>query len=380
LQCPPPPPSGTCWETSTMQCTGQACSPDHPCSQSTQRCVPQCPPPTPISQCANVPCGGPCVISPPCPPSGPCPERASLLGHCTVDAAGSCQCVPASPGPTRTPPPTPTPQCDSVPCGGPCVMSFPPFPCPGPVCNGTQGPDVPVQKGQCVLTAAGSCDCVPVSTPTPRATPMPQCSSAPCGGACIISLCPPGALCPAIASLLGQCTADATGGCQCVPVSPGPTHTPTATPTPQCSRGGCGGPCVISPPCPFGMVCPNFVQQGACQADSSGSCQCVPVGPPTPMPTPSPGFAHGHTCCECPNQGEACVDFAWVKDPRACPFGCVTQINAECESACGPGPQGGSATCVALTPCTTDQDCDDGNPCTVDRCTIDGCTHACLCV
>ena len=96
-------------------------------------------------------------------------------------------------------------------------------------------------------------------------------------------------------------------------------------------------------------------------------------------PSPTPGFAHGHTCCECARQA-ACMDFSWMKDPLPCPFDCVTHTDAECEAGCGPGPQGGPATCVALTACATDADCDDGNGCTADQCTIDGCTHACLCV
>jgi hypothetical protein len=35
---------------------------------------------------------------------------------------------------------------------------------------------------------------------------------------------------------------------------------------------------------------------------------------------------------------------------------------------------------VPLIPCASDTDCDDGNGCTIDRCTADGCTHDCVCV
>jgi hypothetical protein len=99
------------------------------------------------------------------------------------------------------------------------------------------------------------------------------------------------------------------------------------------------------------------------------------VTPPTPTPTPA--LPHGHTCCECGNA--TCTDFAWVEVERVCPLGCQTFLDAECEAPCHPGPVGGPAVCVPLTPCTTDADCDDGNGCSMDQCTIDGCTHVCVC-
>jgi hypothetical protein len=101
---------------------------------------------------------------------------------------------------------------------------------------------------------------------------------------------------------------------------------------------------------------------------------------PTPTPTPcAPCPPHGHTCCECAEQAGACMDFAWVEVEPTCSAGCTTFTDAECEAPCHGGPQSGPATCVSLTPCTTDADCDDGNGCTADQCTIDGCTHACVC-
>ena len=101
---------------------------------------------------------------------------------------------------------------------------------------------------------------------------------------------------------------------------------------------------------------------------------CV-VAPPTPAPTPV--LYHGHTCCECAEA--ACMDFVWVEVERTCPLECKAFTDAECEAPCHGGPVGVPAVCVALTPCTTDADCDDGNGCTADRCTIDGCAHACVC-
>jgi hypothetical protein len=97
-----------------------------------------------------------------------------------------------------------------------------------------------------------------------------------------------------------------------------------------------------------------------------------------PTPTPTPVLYHGHTCCEC--EKTACTDFAWVEVEPTCPAGCQTFLDAECEAPCQGGPLSGPAVCVPLTPCTTDADCDDGNGCTVDHCTTNGCSHDCVCV
>ncbi len=35
--------------------------------------------------------------------------------------------------------------------------------------------------------------------------------------------------------------------------------------------------------------------------------------------------------------------------------------------------------CTEAKPCTADPDCDDGRPCTLDRCTASGCQHSCVC-
>jgi len=98
----------------------------------------------------------------------------------------------------------------------------------------------------------------------------------------------------------------------------------------------------------------------------------------TNTPRPPPVLPHGHTCCECENA--ACTEFSWVEVEPACPPGCRMFMDAECEAPCQGGPHGGPASCVPLTPCTADADCDDGNGCTIDRCTLNGCTHDCVCV
>jgi len=444
--------------------------------------------PTPIAkQCDADACGGPCAILLPCALEVACP---AMLGECAADATGACDCRPI-PTPTAGPPtPTPTPQCSGAQCSGSCFISGPPFPCPpGAVCNSTQGPEVPVQLGQCEpLTASGGCACVPMSTPTPELTPPPQCSAGVCSGSCIIAVpcssnepcsesaalrgecqvspagtcdcvpvkvttptpvptipsgcdsaaceglcvihpCPPDALCP---DLLGHCDLNADGTCACVP---GGSATPTPPPA-ECASLPCTGKCDIRPPCMPGGACPDYVILGTCQVVAD-TCTCVssngtpPAPPPTlggcalscdgrpclgacadgtvsmgkcanlivdqgcgcvadcpamtPTPTPTPCvqcLPRGRTCCECPGDAAlSCIDFSWVEVEPACPNGCKTFPDAQCEASCGPGPQAGPAICVPLTPapCVVDEDCDDGNPCTIDRCTPDGCVHECLC-
>jgi hypothetical protein len=428
LQCPPPPRSGTCFDTSAMQCTNQVCSLDQPCVQPNQRCVSECPPPpTPTPQCNSVPCGGTCALPFVCPEGVPCPlEIPVRLGQCELSAAGSCDCVPA-PTPTAGPPtPTPTPQCASATCGGPCVISFPPFPCPlGAVCNGKQGPEEPVLLGQCELTATGSCDCVPVE-PTPPPTPTPQCDSVPCGGPCVISFpCWPDGPCPEVLSRLGQCTLDTTGSCHCVPITP----PPTPTPTPQCDNVPCGGPCVIPLPCPLGETCPEILSQlGECILDAAGSCQCVPITPP-PTPTPTPQCVgnpcggscvlpfpckDGFPCPEFPGRlGQCQVSAAGSCDCLPVPQTPLPTPTPQCAAVpCGgqcvivpPCPLGeacpnfvlqgecrddASGTCQCMpssvptqTPvptCTADADCNDDDACTVDRCVNGMCEHVCICL
>jgi hypothetical protein len=302
-ECPLPPPKGTCFDTTAKVCTGQPCAPGASCGAPNLVCTLQCPSPplpTPTPPCTGVPCAGTCTLPVPCPFGVRCP---GALGQCQTDSAGGCSCVAIVP----TPPATPTPQCGGVPCGGSCIISPP---CPsGRVC-----PEIASLLGQCALDSTGTCQCVPSSpgpTRTPQATPTPQCQSVPCGGSCIISPCPPGSLCPI---RLGQCTSDAAGACQCVPIAP---PTPPPTPPQPCAAVPCGGPCVIAPPCPPGGPCPNYVIQGECRDDASGTCQCIPMSVFTPTPAPT---------------------------------------------------------------CATDADCNDGDACTVDQCVNGICEHACICL
>jgi hypothetical protein len=294
-------------------------------------CAPVCgtPSPTPPEGCNAVPCDGPCTIAFPCPPNGPCPDLGQL-GQCESSAAGACDCVPVVPTPFATP----TPQCSTAPCGGDCTISFPCI--GGPPC-----PEAPARLGQCESTFSGDCECVPIG-PTPIPTPTPQCTGASCGGPCAISFaplpCPRREVCNGanVPVLSGQCEMTASGDCACVPVSP----TPTATPTPQCSGGRCGGPCTIAFPCPPNVPCPDLVQLGQCESSATGNCACVPVGS-TPVATPTPECS-GDTC-----SGPCVVSFP----PFPCPAGAVCDgpnvlpWPGQCELNAS-----GDCECVSATP------------------------------
>jgi hypothetical protein len=174
------------------------------------------------------------------------------------------------------------------------------------------------------------------------------------------------------------------------PTIPPPTPTPTSTPpTPPCV-GDCNtdGAVTIDELILGVNITLGITYIGACPNLAESLClglECFPLmvavnnalhGCPTPAPTPT--LPHGRTCCECADA--ACRDFTWVEVEPTCPLGCQTFSDAACEEAdCHGGPSTGPITCVALTPCTTDAECDDGNGCTADQCTTDGCTHACVC-
>src|SRR5262249_29648839 len=128
-------------------------------------------------------------------------------------------------------------------------------------------------------------------------------------------------------------------------------------------RTACGGACAVR--CADGHVAP-----GVCQEDGNCSCSATCEGVPTPTPRPHP-MPHGRICCQCKDAARACFDFAFVEVQPACPRDCQSFLGAECDS---------SNTCAPMKPCSDEQDCDDGNGCTTDRCTPEGCTHECVCV
>jgi hypothetical protein len=452
-----PPPTGTpcevgqCFETIGFRCTGQPCGPNQPCNELNEFCdlngdrcpcvsgATPTPTPTPTPQCTDATCGGGCVLSFPCPQNVPCEGMQGsdawlVKGQCQLTATGGCECQPL-PTPTAGPPtPTPTAPCSGMTCEGPCLISIP---CaPGGPC-----PEVRSLLGQCESTTAGDCECVAVGL-TPLPTPTPQCMGTTCGGPCFLPFpCPLGMLCAGF-QIPGECGLTDTGSCECLPPptpTPGP---PTPTPTPQCMGGSCGGPCVISFPCPPGVMCEGLqesgvpAQLGECQLTATGGCECLPFPTPTPgpaTPTPTP------QCASAMCGGPCVISFS----PFPCPFGKLCNgpdvppaLSGQCElTAAGtcdcvpitptplptPTPQcdavpcggscvifppcapntvcpdwvlqgecqidsAGACQCVPVqlptpTPaCATDADCDDGNACTADHCIGAMCNHECICL
>jgi hypothetical protein len=78
---------------------------------------------------------------------------------------------------------------------------------------------------------------------------------------------------------------------------------------------------------------------------------------------------------------DRCVD-------GTCEHGCVCVTPGSDLGCCGPGPlcvtttttTSSTTTTLPPPPCHTDADCDDGNPCTADRCVNGMCEHACVCL
>ena len=363
LQCPPPPAKGTCFETSAMQCLDTTCSREQPCAQPNQRCVPQCPPPTPVPPCSTLPCAGPCAVTPECAAGQACPALA-LRGQCVADAAGSCSCVPVSPPPTRTPRPTGTPQCDSAACSGPCTLSSCP---PNVPCD-----DALEKTGQCQISSAGTCDCVPV-TPTPRATPTPQCGGPTCGGPCEIGPpdCDPGKPCPEFPTRRGQCSLDDAGNCGCVPVSPPPTRSPEPTPPSPCDAAACGGPCTVSFPCPPDAPCKDLPEiSGQCTTTANGGCECIPTRP-SPPPTPTPQCAGAMCGGSCDFGASICPPGALCPEIRSQPGECALDAAGNCRCVPAsppptPSPAPSPHQCDANAcggRCFIPLPCPDGPPC-----------------
>jgi hypothetical protein len=374
---PTPGEQGTPTATPVPQCSGATCGGPcalpFPCSPG-EACPPlvqlgQCqlsatgncdclpagtatPTATPVPQCSGATCGGECIISLPC--GEPCLKMPAMQGQCTVSFTGSCDCVPLS---TPTPVATPAPQCSGTDCGGPCLLKWSPFPCP----KGARCPEIAVRSGQCGLSTSGTCECLPLPTPTqqPEEMPTPQCGGPNCGGLCVVrvSSCPPGVACPDVL-VKGECEPTATGGCTCVP----PTAPPT--PTPQCNAAACGGPCLIAAPCASDLPCPELpVQPGQCTLDSVGGCECVPLSTPTSHSKSTPTPQCGGAVCA----GPCVIPFPCPTD-ALCP-GIELQLG-QCEQS-----SAGGCDCVpASTPTPIPSQCSltaCSGPCVIKLCPPD---------
>jgi hypothetical protein len=302
-------------------------------------------------------------VSLPVAPQGNASVRLQILGVTVLDPEGQpfavlgfeLAPVPATPLPETTPTPTSTPDAEGrcfkgSDCGGASVPASQEACCrlePQPA-QGTSGggfwcpPDAfDAATGQCAT--AGCIACWPAPTPTPE----PCANLTTCGGPCNRT-CGDGTI------VAGQCAGQAGGGCECSALCTSPT---------PCGIGECfdsvtqhctGQPCDSTLRCSL----PNQI------CDVGGlRCPCRPAPPPLP---------HGQICCQCKDRTPACFDFSFVEVQPICPPGCETFIGKECAAAID--------SCVALTPCASDKDCNDGNPCTIDRCTATGCAHDCICV
>lgn len=238
-------------------------------------------------------------------------------GQCRIHACVACAA------------PTPAVACaDRSVCAGDCTL---------------QCPDGHARGGVCEQGHACQCNATCEVPPTP--TPAACAGSANCTGSCAVT-CADGAV------VAGQCAAGHHGECGCTAECAAPTPCAVGqcfdTITSHCTGQTCGGDLR----CPL----PNQL------CDVTGR-RCACAGPPLP---------HGRICCQCKDPATACFEISFVEVQPICPFGCTTFNGQECDPHTG--------TCGPPTPCSRDADCDDGNGCTIDHCTPDGCTHDCVCV
>lgn len=288
--------------------------------------------------------------------------RVQVLGVTLVDPSGQpfgvlgfqLDAARPTPAPRATPTPGGTPA-----VGGQCFVGSDcagvSFPARQQVCcrfsrhvSGTVGatswcpPDqFDPTTGLCAPNACVACVPAPATTPTPGA-----CSDdATCSGACSV-LCADGTA-PA-----GECVRDRQNHCACSAECGAPA---------ACGVGQCFDTVAFrctGQACDANLHCPLPKQL----CDLSGNrCPCAPPPPP-----------HGRMCCQCKDTPHACFDFSFIDVQAICPPGCETYLGRECDAS--------SESCVPLAACAADADCDDGNGCTIDRCTADGCTHDCVCV
>jgi hypothetical protein len=133
--------------------------------------------------------------------------------------------------------------------------------------------------------------------------------------------------------------------------------------------------------------------KGACGADLAS---CVGMCPPPPPPSSCLGAfldTCGQELAACAQgviaQAKQCVQGCkGVADRFGCLGGCATAAEtgaAQCAASfdacvgrCRPPTT--TTTTLPGQPCTSDAQCNDGNPCTADHCVSGVCEHACVCL
>ncbi len=391
---------GSCGSGCSGPCTGFLIR-SGTCQSSNGQCV--CVPNTPApGECALACDGRPCVTH--------CPDGTAPGGFCTnLTVDNGCACSATC----GTPPPTvgPSGLCCQTHAGGvpQCTMLSPFSSQAYQFCLAIGVPylDPPFgcseQTGMCeTATPTSIVTPTPTPSPPPVPTPTPQCASEPCGGTCVsCPFCPPDQVCDGPPCLVGTCQ-EVTGSCTCVTesVTPSPSPTPVATPTEPCAANPCGGTCVLCPPCTPGTICPETAcQLGTC-SEVSGSCTCL-AGVSTPGPSATPTLPTTFTpvpCLgDCNGDRKVTVDELVVAVGMLLgdlPLSACPEFVDHCTSECGPGPVppfprltveclvravNNAVTGCPPARCSSDQDCDDGNPCTIDHCTPAGCVNECVC-
>jgi hypothetical protein len=295
----------------------------------------------------------------------------------TLILALSASATHAVTTPTSTPTAMPLGPCESVPCSGGCTVCTP-------------GNPTFCEFGTCQMVS-DSCTCVRgISEPTPTPTSIqtntecnPSANDCPDGKQCLCCcgtwVCmPPYLPCCAL---------------PCADQTPLPTPTPPPTPFPTVKD--CNP---LAPDCPSETTCGCCCGRYECLPPDAICCLIVCTLPTTSTPTPTSRPAISACIGDC--NGDGNVDVAELVTGvnialDTLPFSACPAF--DCTSQCRPGPvpvtpiPSVNVSCLiravnnALSgcpaaPCQSDDDCDDGNGCSIDRCTPNGCTHQCVCV
>lgn len=145
----------------------------------------------------------------------------------------------------------------------------------------------------------------------------------------------------------------------------------------ECRAGTCskiGGTCVTKP-----RACPEYVKPvcgcdgttfpNDCIREAAGACKAHDGACVTPTCQTDLDCDDGNFCTV-----DRCVN-------GQCEHDCICVEPASGSTCCGPGPLCVTTTTTTLPPtCTRDADCDDGDPCSADRCVNGVCEHACVCL